>query len=35
MSLAMTASPNTMFDRFAKLNWGIITILIALASWAC
>lgn len=23
--------PNTIFDRFAKLNWGIITILCALA----
>ena len=28
---ALTAGPNTLFDRFAKLNWGIITILIALA----
>ncbi|MBL8546764.1 MAG: rod shape-determining protein RodA [Hyphomonadaceae bacterium] len=26
-----TSGPNTVFDRFAKLNWGIITILIALA----
>jgi rod shape determining protein RodA len=31
MTLALTAGPNTLFDRFAKLNWGIITILIALA----
>lgn len=31
MTLAATASPNTIFDRFAKLNWGIITILVALA----
>ena len=31
MTLAMTAAPSTLFDRFAKLNWGIITILIALA----
>lgn len=30
MSIAAT-SPNTLFDRFAKLNWGIITILCALA----
>ncbi len=30
-TLSMTAGPNTVFDRFAKLNWGIITILIALA----
>ena len=30
-ALSLTASPNTLFDRFAKLNWGIITILIALA----
>ena len=31
MTIAATQSPNTIFDRFAKLNWGIITILIALA----
>ena len=30
-TLSLTSSPNTIFDRFAKLNWGIITILIALA----
>ncbi|MEQ1493451.1 MAG: rod shape-determining protein RodA, partial [Terricaulis sp.] len=30
-TLALTAGPNTLLDRFAKLNWGIITILIALA----
>jgi len=31
MTIAATHGPNTLFDRFAKLNWGIITILIALA----
>lgn len=31
MTIAATQGPNTIFDRFAKLNWGIITILIALA----
>jgi len=31
MTLAATQAPSTIFDRFAKLNWGIITILIALA----
>jgi rod shape determining protein RodA len=31
MSIAAAAGPNTLFDRFAKLNWGIITILCALA----
>jgi rod shape determining protein RodA len=32
MTLALsTASPNTIFERFRKLNWGIITILVALA----
>jgi rod shape determining protein RodA len=31
MSISAAASPNTLFDRFAKLNWGIITILCALA----
>lgn len=31
MTIAATHGPNTIFDRFAKLNWGIITILIALA----
>ena len=30
-TLSLTAGPNTVLDRFAKLNWGIITILIALA----
>jgi rod shape determining protein RodA len=25
------AQPNTIFERFRKLNWGIITILVALA----
>lgn len=28
---AVGGGPRTIFDRFAKLNWGIITILIALA----
>jgi rod shape determining protein RodA len=32
MTLAIsTANPNTLFERFRKLNWGIITILVALA----
>jgi rod shape determining protein RodA len=31
MTLSAAQGPNTIFDRFAKLNWGIITILIALA----
>ncbi len=31
MTIAATQSPNTIFDRFAKLNWGIITILCAIA----
>jgi len=30
-SLSVGAPPNTIFDRFRKLNWGIITILCALA----
>ena len=30
-TLSLATSSNTLFDRFAKLNWGIITILIALA----
>jgi rod shape determining protein RodA len=30
-ALSMGSSPNTIFDRFRKLNWGIITILVALA----
>lgn len=31
MSIATAQAPRTIFDRFAKLNWGIITILCALA----
>ncbi len=31
MSIAVTSGPNSIFDRFAKLNWGIITILCILA----
>ncbi len=31
MTLALSTGPNTLFDRFSKLNWGIITILCALA----
>ena len=31
MTLAASQGPRTLFDRFAKLNWGIITILCALA----
>jgi rod shape determining protein RodA len=31
MTVASVRNPNTMFDRFRKLNWGIITILVALA----
>jgi rod shape determining protein RodA len=30
-TLSIGSSPNTIFDRFRKLNWGIITILVALA----
>ncbi|MFO1016496.1 MAG: rod shape-determining protein RodA [Hyphomonadaceae bacterium] len=30
-TLSLSSGPNTLFDRFAKLNWGIITILCALA----
>ncbi|QGZ95866.1 rod shape-determining protein RodA [Terricaulis silvestris] len=30
-ALSIGSSPNTIFDRFRKLNWGIITILVALA----
>ena len=30
-ALSIGSSPNTLFDRFRKLNWGIITILVALA----
>jgi rod shape determining protein RodA len=31
MTISAASSPNTLFDRFAKLNWGVITILCALA----
>lgn len=31
MTLAVGSNPNSLFDRFAKLNWSIITILCALA----
>lgn len=31
MTIASAQAPKTVFDRFAKLNWGIITILIMLA----
>jgi rod shape determining protein RodA len=31
MTIAVTSGPNSLFDRFAKLNWGIITILCILA----
>lgn len=31
MTLPASQGPRTLFDRFAKLNWGIITILCALA----
>jgi rod shape determining protein RodA len=31
MSIATAQAPRTIFDRFAKLNWGVITILCALA----
>jgi len=31
MTIAATQSPNTIVDRFSKLNWGIITILCAIA----
>ncbi|MBL8543595.1 MAG: rod shape-determining protein RodA [Hyphomonadaceae bacterium] len=31
MTMALSSGPNTLFDRFSKLNWGIITILCALA----
>lgn len=30
-ALSIASSPNTIFERFRKLNWGIITILVALA----
>jgi rod shape determining protein RodA len=31
MTIAVSQGPKTLFDRFAKLNWGVITILCALA----
>ncbi|MDX2276382.1 MAG: rod shape-determining protein RodA [Hyphomonadaceae bacterium] len=31
MTLAATSNPNTFFERVMKLNWGIITLLVALA----
>ncbi|MBI3437217.1 MAG: rod shape-determining protein RodA [Proteobacteria bacterium] len=31
MTIAAATSSNSLFDRFAKLNWGIITILCILA----
>jgi rod shape determining protein RodA len=31
MTITAVGAPNTLVDRFAKLNWGIITILCALA----
>src|SRR5690606_1108502 len=31
MTIAASPGANTLFDRFTKLNWGVITILIALA----
>ena len=31
MTIALNQGSNTLFDRFAKLNWGIITILCAIA----
>lgn len=31
MTLAASQGPRTLFDRFAKLNWSVITILCALA----
>jgi rod shape determining protein RodA len=31
MTIAISQGPRTVFDRVAKLNWGIITILCALA----
>jgi rod shape determining protein RodA len=30
-AISIGSSPNTIFERFRKLNWGIITILVALA----
>jgi rod shape determining protein RodA len=31
MTLAASKAPHTMFDRFARLNWGIINLLLLLA----
>ena len=31
MTIAVGAGPNTLVDRFRKLNWGIITMLCAIA----
>ena len=31
MTLSAGANPNTLAERFAKLNWGVITIMCALA----
>jgi rod shape determining protein RodA len=31
MTLALGANPNTLFERFRRLNWGIITLLCAIA----
>ncbi len=31
MTLALGSSPNTIFERFRRLNWGIITLLCAIA----
>ena len=31
MSIAATQAPNTLWDRIAKLNWGVITLLCAIA----
>jgi len=31
MTLAVGANPNTLFERFRRLNWGILTLLCAIA----
>ncbi|MBS0384429.1 MAG: rod shape-determining protein RodA [Proteobacteria bacterium] len=31
MTIVAASGPNSLFDRFAKLNWGIITVLCILA----
>lgn len=31
MSISLGANPNTLFERFRRLNWGIITLLCAIA----